>query len=419
MSPEGDGEKGRIPHSGHADDTFPTYDLQRDDRALLGSSYIDSDRTFKLIGCGNGSSEILKTLTGRDVGSRLECEVYTLTRDIDPQQHIFGNREGTHEENGTSPPDFQHPGLDLKDRIGDAFNRFRKRLAGDRYPDDSRENEDPPSDNPDTEYQEDETGPRGDETGSRGDETGSKWSEDSPYRELERQRQLLRKDAEIVVGDCPNLFMVARLDDANGLAIMEEVGMAFRGKDTVMVDLVVMDTDIGSVEEVEEKSKLLHRLRLIPHILILIPSSETPAAATMIEEVIRGLLDLIHIPGLVNIDLADVKMVGSHGNVALTSLGWGRGEGRSRRAVEAAVSSPSLHMDLAGVKAAVVNVSGPGDMTLEEAESVSKMVLDRINSKARLIWGATVSSSDHGDLGVFIIAGIPPKDILIHCYATH
>ncbi|MEM3207176.1 MAG: cell division protein FtsZ [Halobacteria archaeon] len=105
---------------------------------------------------------------------------------------------------------------------------------------------------------------------------------------------------------------------------------------------------------------------------------------------VRSITELVTRPGLVNLDFADLRTVLADGGVAMVGFGESNGERKAKEAAERALSSPLLDLDIATSRAALVNVSGGEKMTLGEAESVARIVHDRIDPSARIIWGAQV-----------------------------
>ncbi|OPY25962.1 MAG: Cell division protein FtsZ 1 [Methanocella sp. PtaU1.Bin125] len=128
---------------------------------------------------------------------------------------------------------------------------------------------------------------------------------------------------------------------------------------------------------------------------------------------VKGITELVTKPGLVNLDFADIRTVMSNGGVAMIGLGEGKGEGAAIESVKAALDSPLLDVNIAGAKAAIVNVTGGTNMTISQAESVVEHVYNSIDPDARLIWGAHVDPElDDAVRTMVIITGVASPQIL-------
>jgi len=105
---------------------------------------------------------------------------------------------------------------------------------------------------------------------------------------------------------------------------------------------------------------------------------------------VKGITELITMPGLVNLDFADVRTVMERGGVAMIGMGESDSEDKAADSVKKAIRSPLLDVDISGATAALVNVVGGPDMTMEEAEGVVQEVYNRVDPNARIIWGAQI-----------------------------
>ena len=129
---------------------------------------------------------------------------------------------------------------------------------------------------------------------------------------------------------------------------------------------------------------------------------------------IRGVSDMIAKEGIVNLDFEDLRSVMENGGgVAMIGHGEGTGEGRILKATEEALSSPLLEIDVSDARGALINVVGGNDLTLGEAEQCAKIIRDRINPHARIIWGATSEADGHdGYVRVLVVlTGVQSEQI--------
>ncbi len=152
-------------------------------------------------------------------------------------------------------------------------------------------------------------------------------------------------------------------------------------------------------------------------LLEVVPNYPLHVAFKIADEVllraVKGITELITKPALVNLDFADVKTIMEKGGVAMIGLGEASGEDKASESVRKALKSPLLDVDITGAKAALVNVTGGPDMTIEEAESVVEEIYSKIDPEARIIWGAMIDPELENTMRTLvIITGVKSPQIL-------
>jgi cell division protein FtsZ len=139
----------------------------------------------------------------------------------------------------------------------------------------------------------------------------------------------------------------------------------------------------------------------------LVPRLSINAAFKVADEVlmrsIKGITEVVTKPGLVNLDFNDIKTIMRGGGVAMIGLGESEGEERAIEAVNEAIDSPLIDVDVSEATGALINVTGGPDMSVAEAEQVAEVVQSRISSNARIIWGAAVDPELEGMIRVMIV----------------
>jgi cell division protein FtsZ len=119
----------------------------------------------------------------------------------------------------------------------------------------------------------------------------------------------------------------------------------------------------------------------------------------------RGISDLISVPGLVNLDFADVRTVMSKMGDALMGTGVGEGENRAADAARQAVTSPLLEeVSIAGAKGVLVNITGGEDLTLTDVNDATSIIYDAAGEDANLFFGAVIDPAAEGTVQVTVIA---------------
>ncbi|MDD5162578.1 MAG: cell division protein FtsZ [Candidatus ainarchaeum sp.] len=136
-------------------------------------------------------------------------------------------------------------------------------------------------------------------------------------------------------------------------------------------------------------------------ILEIAPDLPVNAAFKVADEVltnaVKGITEMVTKPGLINLDFADLRTILQRGGAAMIGLGESRsseaGEARALEAVEKALTSPLLDVDISDANRALVNVIGGSDMTLREAEMIVETVSAKISDNAHIIWGAMIDDT--------------------------
>jgi cell division protein FtsZ len=170
-----------------------------------------------------------------------------------------------------------------------------------------------------------------------------------------------------------------------------------------------MSRALMGMDELKEK---VDTLIVIPNQkLLALASKETllTDAFKMADEVLlqatKGISELITIPGLINLDFADVKTVMAEMGDALFGIGYGTGENRAKEAATQAISCPLLdNVSIFGAKGVLVNITGGRGMTLLEASEAASLVTEASGEDANIIFGAVIDENLQDELRVTVIA---------------
>ncbi|MBT3311390.1 MAG: cell division protein FtsZ [Desulfobacterales bacterium] len=160
-------------------------------------------------------------------------------------------------------------------------------------------------------------------------------------------------------------------------------------------------------------------LRDVADTVITIPNNRlrsiAPKKATMIDmfmkadeilhHSVKGITDLIMMPGLVNLDFADVKTIMSKAGLALMGIGIASGENRAIEAAEKAISHPLLEdIPIAGARGVLMNITCSSDITLEEVIEASDKIYEEVGEEAEIIWGQAFDESIGEEMRITVIA---------------
>jgi cell division protein FtsZ len=128
-------------------------------------------------------------------------------------------------------------------------------------------------------------------------------------------------------------------------------------------------------------------------------------ADDVLRQAIQGISDLILVPGLINLDFADVKTIMAGMGVAMMGTGIRSGENRTIEAAKAAISSPLLEgASVDGARGVIINVTGGPDMSLLEVSEASSLIQEAAHEEANIIFGAVVDPKLEGEVKVTVIA---------------
>lgn len=168
----------------------------------------------------------------------------------------------------------------------------------------------------------------------------------------------------------------------------------------------------GQAEQgVEALQSRVDTLIVIPNDkLLAVISEQTPVqeafrfADDILRQGVQGITDIITIPGLVNVDFADVRAVMADAGSALMGIGVGSGKSRAREAANAAISSPLLESSIEGARGVVFNITGGHDLTLHEVNTAAETIYEVVDPNANIIFGAVIDERLQGEVRITVIA---------------
>jgi len=168
---------------------------------------------------------------------------------------------------------------------------------------------------------------------------------------------------------------------------------------------------IQAIDGYDRLKEKVDTLITIPNDKILsIIDKKTPLldAFSIVDEVlnqgVQGVSDLITLPGLINVDFADVKSVMENAGSALMGIGYGSGENRAIEAARAAVDSPLLELSIAGARGLLFNITGGTDLSMFEVDEAAKIITEACDPEANIIFGATINENYTGEIKITVVA---------------
>ncbi len=127
-------------------------------------------------------------------------------------------------------------------------------------------------------------------------------------------------------------------------------------------------------------------------------------ADNILRQGVQGIADLITIPGLINLDFADVKTIMKDSGSAMMGIGRASGEGRAIEAANQAVSSPLLEQTINGATGVLLNITGGDSLTLQEVHLAADVIYNTVNPNANIVFGSVVNDSMYDEIAITVIA---------------
>ncbi len=155
------------------------------------------------------------------------------------------------------------------------------------------------------------------------------------------------------------------------------------------VDTLIVIPNQRILDVVDKKVTLLEAFRV---------------ADSVLSQGVQGISDLITVPGLINVDFADVKTIMNSAGSALMGIGTGVGENRAVTAARSAIASPLLEISMDGARGVLFNITGGSDLTMSEVDEAAKIIASAADPDANIIFGATIDESMHDQIKIAVIA---------------
>ncbi len=155
------------------------------------------------------------------------------------------------------------------------------------------------------------------------------------------------------------------------------------------VDTLIVIPNDRLLEIVDKKTPMLEAFR---------------EADNVLRQGVQGISDLIAVPGLINLDFADVKTIMTERGSALMGIGRASGENRAAEAAKRAIQSPLLETSIEGARGVIMNITGGADLSLYEVNEAAEIVIAAADLEVNMIFGAIIDESLKEEIKVTVIA---------------
>ena len=245
-----------------------------------------------------------------------------------------------------------------------------------------------------------------------------------PNKGAEAAQESMQAIKDILKGT-DMIFVCAGMGGGTGTGAAPVIAQAAKELGSIVIGTVTMPFRIERAR-IDKAEFGLQQLRQVSDTVIVIdnnrlvqiagnlPVQQAFAVANeLIATMIRGIVETIAVPSLVNLDYADVKAIMTNGGVAAIGVGASDTTNRVDEAVKGALSNPLLEISYKGATGALIHIEGGPDMTLDEVSRAGELVTESLDADANVIWGARVSDEMKGKLTIMtIITGVHSPWIL-------
>ena len=201
-------------------------------------------------------------------------------------------------------------------------------------------------------------------------------------------------------GAAPIIADIARELDALTVAVvtkpftfegLQRKEIAERSFDNLIdkVDAVITIPNDRLLQIIDKKTSLLEAFSIVDEVL---------------KQGVQGISEVITVPGLINVDFADIKAIMSQAGSALMGIGTASGENRAIEAAKAAINSPLLELNINGATGVLFTISGSPDLTMFEVNEVAEIITAACDPDAKIIFGAVIDEDLKDDIKVTVIA---------------
>lgn len=214
------------------------------------------------------------------------------------------------------------------------------------------------------------------------------------------------------------VFITTGMGGGTGTGAAPVVAKIARDMGILTVGIVTKPFSFEGKRRMEQAEGGIVRLREYVDSLVIIPNdrlkdaSETKLtlmnAFSIADDVLRrgvqSISELVNVPGLINLDFADVTNVMSGAGLAHMGTGQANGKDKAEKAAQMAITSPLLETSITGAKGLLVNITGSPDIGLDEAYTASNLITDQADPDATVIWGVAFDNALEDEIHVTVIA---------------
>ncbi|MGA9380429.1 MAG: cell division protein FtsZ [Phormidium sp.] len=227
-----------------------------------------------------------------------------------------------------------------------------------------------------------------------------------------------RDELSAAIGNSDLVFITAGMGGGTGTGAAAVVADVAKEAGALTVGVVTRPFFFEGRQRINKAEEGIAALQSRVDTLIIIPNDRilsvvpenTPLqdafrqADDILRQGVQGISDIITIPGLVNVDFADVRAIMADAGSALMGIGVGSGKSRASEAATTAISSPLLESSVKGARGVVFNITGGTDLTLHEVNAAAEIIYEVVDPNANIIFGAVIDDKMQGEVRITVIA---------------
>lgn len=214
------------------------------------------------------------------------------------------------------------------------------------------------------------------------------------------------------------VFLTAGMGGGTGTGAGPVIASIARELGALTIGVVTKPFGFEGVQRAKSAEEGLAKLKEQVHTLIVVPndrllqivdkkaSIETAfrVADDILRQAVQGVSEIITVPGLINVDFADVRAVMAEGGSALMGIGRASGDNRATEAAQKAISSPLLDVTIDGAHGVLFNICGAPGLTLFEVEQAASVIRERVDAGANIRFGAVLDEGMGDEVEITVIA---------------
>ena len=234
----------------------------------------------------------------------------------------------------------------------------------------------------------------------------------------EKAAEETRENIQQALADSDMVFITAGMGGGTGTGAASVVASIAKDLGALTIGVVTKPFGFEGKRRMNQAMQGLEKLKETVDALIVIPNDKLievverrttmREAFQVVDEVllrgVQGISDIITVPGLINVDFADVKAVMQSSGSALMGIGRGSGGGRAMEAAKQAINSPLLETSINGATGIIMNVTGGPDMTLHEVTEAAQIIHDAVLDDAIVTFGSVIDDRIQGEIQITVIA---------------
>lgn len=242
-------------------------------------------------------------------------------------------------------------------------------------------------------------------------------------------RQAAEEDAEIIRSNLEGadmVFVTAGMGGGTGTGAAPVIARIAKELGALTIGVVTKPFSFEGAKRMQNAERGINELSKEVDALITIPNQRLleitdekmsvleafKLSDSVLNQGVQGISDLIVMPGLINVDFADVKTIMKNAGTALMGIGIGTGDERAKIAANAAITSPLLDISIEGATGILFNVIGGEDMGMKEVDEAAKIIIEAASPEANIIFGTTIDESMSDQIKITVIAtGFETEDI--------